>query len=272
MTAMTLGKKIGQGMTAEVFEAGDGRVVKLFREGASQDGVRYEAKVGKAVHAAGVPSPALYGELEFEGRQGLLYERIPGVSMQTMLVRRPLQIARFGRDLARLHFSVHAHESTDLPTQRDRLIWGIRKSADVLGDRVDRVMAHLDGLPLGITVCHGDFHADNILMEGRRAVPIDWTNACSGNAAADVARSVLMLRSPYIPPEIPALLAVMATDLKRSMLDAYLKEYLKLSPMRFDEIEQFMVPVAAARIQEGIPGEREWLLDLVDEGLTEKVG
>jgi hypothetical protein len=170
--------------------------------------------------------------------------------------------------IAFLHIRVHAHESADLPRQQDRLAGGISRSGKLLGDRVPRILAVLGSLPQGKTVCHGDFHADNILVDGTRAVPIDWTNACAGHPAADVARSLLMMRSPYLPPGLPAWMNMMANRMKRVLLDAYLDEYLKLSGMRISDVDRFMLPVAAARIREGIPGEQDWLLGMVDAALA----
>ena len=234
----------------------------------SREAIRYEARIGRAVAAAGAPCAAVLGEIEHDGRLGLLFERVPGCSMLVGLQRQPWRAARFGRELAQLHHRIHAHRTAELPDQRQHFLRSIQLSAKPLGDRMDRVLAVLDDLPAGHSVCHGDFHPDNVITDGTRSVPIDWTNAFFGHPAADVVRTGLMLRSPYMPPGLPAWMHRISGWIKGRMLDAYMGEYRRLSGMTRRELEQFVLPVAAARLHENIPGEREWLLDLVDDALT----
>lgn len=43
--------------------------------------MEYEARVARAIHAAGVASPAAGDIVEVDGRRGLIYERLEGPSM-----------------------------------------------------------------------------------------------------------------------------------------------------------------------------------------------
>jgi len=49
---------------------------------------------------------------------------------------------------------------------------------------------------------------------------------------------------------------------------AYLSEYLALSGLPRAEVDVWRTPVAAARLSEDVPWEREWLLDIVRAGVT----
>lgn len=103
----------------------------------------------------------------------------------------------------------------------------------------------------------------NVLLAPGFPIAIDWTNASAGNPAADVARTCLMFRSPFIPPEMPKLMVPLIPLIKKIFLASYLKRYMMLTGTSAAEVEQWMPPVAAARLRENIPGEREWLLSLV---------
>jgi aminoglycoside phosphotransferase (APT) family kinase protein len=127
-------------------------------------------------------------------------------------------------------------------------------------------LARMDGLPEGDRVCHGDLHPDNILCGGEKLVVIDWMNACAGDPAADAARTVLMLRSPHMPPGVPAYVRLLSRLFKKIVLGAYLKEYLRSGLAGRGEIEAWMPAVAAARLAEGLPGEGPWLRGLVEGG------
>ena len=67
------------GRTAEIYPWTEGWVLKLFYEWFPRDGAAYEARIARAVHAAGLPVPAAGNLVEVEGRMGLEYERVDGV-------------------------------------------------------------------------------------------------------------------------------------------------------------------------------------------------
>ncbi len=77
----TLSRPIAEGRTAEIYSWGDGHILKLYRDWWPSHWVEYEARIGRAVHAAGIPSPGAQEIIEVNGRRGLIYERFDGVSM-----------------------------------------------------------------------------------------------------------------------------------------------------------------------------------------------
>ena len=129
-------------------------------------------------------------------------------------------------------------------------------------DRKAVALDVLQGLPDGDAVCHGDFHPDNVIMSPRGPVVLDWMNAMQGDPLGDVARTSLMLTRAAIPPTMPAktLMAALRGYLHR----VYLSHYQALRPFSPEDLEAWLLPVAAARLREDIPEERQSLLALVD--------
>ncbi len=68
----SLGEKIGEGAFADVHAWAPGQVVKLFKAGAAQRECRREARMTRAIFAAGGPAPEVFGEMELEGRFGIV--------------------------------------------------------------------------------------------------------------------------------------------------------------------------------------------------------
>ena len=64
---MTKGRHIAEGRTAEVFAWGGDQILKLFRPGFKSDRAESEAVRVRAVHAAGLTSPAVIGVVEVDG-------------------------------------------------------------------------------------------------------------------------------------------------------------------------------------------------------------
>jgi tRNA A-37 threonylcarbamoyl transferase component Bud32 len=268
---MEIGKLIGKGMTAEVYEYGEGKVLKLFYNWVSMDWVRYEADVGENVYEAGVPAPIIYGTTQHEGRSGLICQRIVGTSMLKLIDQKPWKIRSYAKRMARLHAKIHLGRCSKLPRQKDALERGIRQSAGLLGDDTERIVHYLRSLPDGVSVCHGDFHPDNIISSGNADTVIDWTNAYSGDPCGDVARTCLMTRSPFIVPGMSRMLRRMIKPGKRMLLSSYLQKYKKLTGVKQKDIDAWMLPVAAARLRERIPGEEDWLLDIIHTKLRKIV-
>lgn len=264
---MRKGPMIGKGMTAEVYEWGTRQVLKLYYDGYQPERVRYEAKIGRAVKEAGVPAPGVYEMLQEEGRHGLLYERIPGVSMLTLIQSSPYKILKYAKEMARLHWSIHRCSTTTLPCQKDKLEQAIHDSRKLLGERTELICELMNDLPGGHWVCHGDFHPDNILMTKDQSVTIDWTNANMGDPMCDVARTLLILRSPCNPPGTPRMLKLLLRVFRTILHRAYLNEYCRCSNIRADSIDRWILPVAAARLRERVPGEEAWLLHLINHRL-----
>ncbi|TCL62741.1 phosphotransferase family enzyme [Hydrogenispora ethanolica] len=268
---MPEGILIGKGRTAEVYRLENERVLKIFYDWVPAAWIEAEAEIGAAVHAAGVPAPAVYGLFDVDGRKGLLYQRLDGPSLLGRIEAKPWRIMHYARQMAKFHRQIHAANGAGLPGQKERMESAIRDSVALFGLGANQapIIAHLRRLPEGSSVCHGDFHPDNILGVERKWVAIDWSNATAGNPCADVARTVLILDSPYLPPHIPKATQVLLKAVKRLLRAVYLQEYLRLARIGFEAVAVWLLPVAAARLCEQVPGETEWLLKMIQRYMKE---
>ena len=77
----SLGEKIGEGVFADVYAWAPGQVVKLFKSGVSQRLCRHEARMTRAVFAAGVLAPEVFDEVTLEGRFGIVLSRFDGSTL-----------------------------------------------------------------------------------------------------------------------------------------------------------------------------------------------
>ncbi len=255
---------IGAGRTADVYAWAPGWVLKLYHAWWPLANIECEAAVGRAVQAAGVASPAVGDIVTLDGRYGLVYEHIAGPSMERVLDAEPQRLDQLARALAQLHAAMHRHTSGDLPAQRDLLELHIDQASPVPLDGILKQKARrvLDTLPDGGQLCHGDFHPGNVLMAPDRPTAIDWENACLGSPLADVARTLLLLETAHlhVPRDQPG------GDLAAGILrfkDQYLREYIAVTGADAALIAAWRLPVAAARLHEGIADEESYLLDLV---------
>ena len=260
---------IGKGMTAEVYEWGSDKVVKLFFERFSEDWINYEASIGKVIHEAGVPSPAVFDIIELDGRKGIIFQRISGTSILSHLQIEPWNIYNYATQLAALHFRIHRYTAADLPSQEERFAVKINSSSKLLGHKEQRILNYIESLPDGTSVCHGDLHFNNIIVSDHKLVPIDWTSAYRGNPLGDVARTCLMMSSPAKPEGASDLIMLLSQSIRWLTYWTYVNEYIRLAKIRFEDIDAWILPVAAAKLRDKIPGEEKWLMNLISKRINQ---
>jgi len=262
---MNLGEPIATGRTAEIYPWRDGMVLKLFHTWMSADAVYYEARIARAVCAAGVAAPQVGEIVKVEGRLGLEYERLPEKSMGDALAAKPWLLIKLARQLAELHVAMHEVEAAPgLPTQHDRLGYKIRAAKDLPDTLKDAALQALAEAPEGHQLCHGDFHPWNVLITAAGPCTIDWTDAMSGAPLADVARTTTVL-------EGVAHMEITMSRWEKIALSwyarAYLRHYFMLRPDDKAEYRRWRLIAAAGRMSEDIRGLNGWLREQVEIGL-----
>ncbi len=264
---MQKGAMIGKGMTAEVYEYGQDKILKLYFDWFQEKWIKFEEEIGYAINKGGIPSPTVYGMVNEDERKGIIYQRIDGIAMLKLIEEKPWKLMHFAREMAKLHNNIHNCHIDKLPPQNKRLETAILESADIFGDKTEKIITYLSNLPESNRVCHGDFHPDNILVSAKEATVIDWFNAYSGNPLSDVARTCLIIRSPFMPQGTPAIIIKFSKIIKHMIYSVYLKEYIKLASVNVKDVNAWILPMAAARLRDKIPGEKKWLLDIIDREL-----
>jgi uncharacterized protein (TIGR02172 family) len=252
MSMRKLGTPIAVGRTAEVYAWTEGHILKLFHEGFPAERARDEARSAGAVYAAGLSVPAIGEIIEVDGRLGLVYERVIGISMMDSLLSRPWTFIRAAHSLAELQVAMHAVEGFDgLPAQHEMLRAKIQAAQTLPPNLREAVLSILDGMPAGDRLCHGDFHPGNIITTGKGPVIIDWIDATRGSPLADVARSSLLTTMGSPPEDTPmrGLIGLMSGWFHA----AYLRRYFQLSLADRRELDAWRLVNAAARLIEGVP-------------------
>jgi Ser/Thr protein kinase RdoA (MazF antagonist) len=175
---------IASGRDANVFDLGDGRVLRRHKDGRP---ATKQAELLRYAAAHGYPVPVLHDA----SGPDLVLERLDGPEMQQVL--RPWNVVRNARILADLHRRLH-----ELPPMP-----GLESAF---------------GEPQALL--HLDLHPRNVLMTSRGPVVIDWANAANGPGQADVALMYVIGKTSRI--DGPFLMAAVLGVLRNRFLDAFL--------------------------------------------------
>ncbi|WP_369414746.1 aminoglycoside phosphotransferase family protein [Collibacillus ludicampi] len=260
---------MGQGYTAEIYAWGEYEIVKLFYKTIPQFIIDHELNVSQAVDKLGLPVPKVFGMVDVEGKKGIVYERIVGITMTSYISRNLWNVDKEAKRLAELHYELHKTESSGLPSQKN-IVRARIEQVDCLTDSDKQLIReHLDRLPDGNQICHGDFHPDNIMLTRQGPVIIDWTTGTSGNPLADVARTILILKYGALPSGLPAIVKLLIPSLRKRICNKYVNRYLEISGSAIDQINEWMLPITAARLSETIPEEEKGKLRSLLDALLE---
>lgn len=261
-------QRIGQGNTAEIFLYKPGTVLKLFRDQFPESGVLKEWRVTRAVQTVYSRMPKALRLVSCGERSGILYELAEGQDLFRMIGSEPFLLFSTGKKLAEIHTEIHGKTISGILTVKEKLLQEIGWVNDLSDDEKRKITDRLLLLPDGDRLCHFDFHPGNIMVSGGKLLVLDWLTACSGEPAADIARTCLLLKYGEVRNGdrlSRLILSITKVCIRRS----YMRNIRRLSGITRDEIRRWILPAAAARLSEWLTEhERKRLLKLIRRNLN----
>jgi Ser/Thr protein kinase RdoA (MazF antagonist) len=264
----SLGVKIGEGAYADVHAWAPGQVLKLFKANFSQRHSWWEARMTRAVFAAGAPAPEVFDEVTLEGRFGIVLQRLDGPTLLQLSRSGAMTREQTGAILATLAISVHKiAPPPDVLSLRDTMAGSLRLSGGMLPEHIATgILALIDRLAPGDGLCHGDLHPDNVIMTADGPRLIDWIGAVRAPAAIDLATSHILLTE--LAPEVAD-----DPERPRAVNAAAQSEYARLagiSPAALTAAMEPYLPITYVRVllgPAGSPALRERLIQRVEAAL-----
>lgn len=247
---------IAQGGQADIYDYGDGKVLRVPRRPRDYDRIRYEYAVYSLLSGSSARAPKAYELVEVNKAPAIVMERIRGISMMDQIKRWPFLAGRKAVDLAEMHLGVlrqDANESITDGKAKARFCIGASQN---LGDDIKRVLLDvLEHLPGGNFLCHGDFHPGNILHSGGADYIIDWSGASRGDFTCDVAHTYILLRVVPRVPGIGALTHVVQKQIGNVMAGVYLRAIGMSVSLNLETFSRWVLIMAAERTFYGLQSE-----------------
>lgn len=261
-------KMLSQGNTAEVYQYGDTEILKLFRENMPFELIKYEYEAAGAVSTKLDNVPKVFCMVLYKERYGIIYECINGDDMTKVMLKKIHKIKAYSKSLAALQYEFHS-VNIEIPCDvKEKLCKNINAATELSQLEKEKIKTYLNSLPNGNSLCHFDFHPGNVMIKDNSFCVIDWMTACIGNSYADVARTTLLLKYGELQHENP-FVKMVAHIFEKYVGKIYYNEYKRIAEISDYDIEQWILPVAAARLVEWITvNEKRKLLSLIREKLS----
>ena len=252
-----LGEKIGEGAFADVHVWASGQVVKLFKAGVPRRLGGYEARITHAIFAAGAPAADVLGEVDVEGRFGLVLARLDGPTLLQLSRSGALTFEQTGAILAAACLSVHrTPPPPNVPSLRDGMEGALQFQRGMLPKHIaTAILSRIERLPPENGLCHCDLNPGNVIMTADGPRIIDWSGAVRAPAALDLACCHIVLSE--LAPEVadnPAR--------PRAVNAALQSEYARLSGLTA-AMEPYL-PIARVLLLAGVaPAQRERMIQRI---------
>jgi Ser/Thr protein kinase RdoA (MazF antagonist) len=249
--------KIAEGRQAEIFDWGEGEVLRLYRDAGAGEMADREILALAAVRAVLPGAPAPHRRLDWRRRPGILMERLAGRGLLGEIQRRPWRVWELARLSGRVHAELNAVRApAELPELRAELRRRIAGEESIPDALRTAALEELERLPDGTALCHGDFHPDNVLLCAAGPAVIDWPLATRGDPCADFARTALMMRAGAVPPGAPALVRWFEWTGRGLFARAYAGGYEEVQRYAGEAIRRWQFVRAVDRFADRIPEER----------------
>ena len=263
----SLGEKIGEGAFSEVYAWAPGQVIKLFKPGVSRWMPRHEVRMIRAVRAAAVPVPEVFGEVTLDGRFGVVMQRLDGPTLWQLSRTGAVTFEQAGAIVAALATSLHkTPPPPEVLSMREHMERELRHDGGKVPKHIATdILALIDRLPPGDGLCHCDLSPGNVIMTAEGAKLVDWTFAMRAPAPLDLGFLHVILSE--LAPEIAD-----NPERPRATNAAAQSEYARLAGMSLAELTAAVkpyLPIVRAFVVLGdvAPSLRERLIQRIEAGL-----
>ena len=230
---------IASGASSELFDVGNGQVLKLFRDSVSDEMIAREIEASTHAGACGLPTASAIGPRTWGERRGIVYPRLEGLTLMDWIRRNPMRAGTALDQMSVIHGAMHQTRGAHLRPLKQVLATDIAYGPAPISLQ-QAAIAYLETLPDGDALTHGDFHLGNVMMTPQGMMVIDWSKAAVGHPAADVVRSEMLMRFGIGPTD-------WMTNLWRDWAAARLsKSYRRASAVTARDIDAWRPVVALA--------------------------
>jgi aminoglycoside phosphotransferase (APT) family kinase protein len=251
-------------------------VLRLFPPHYAPGVATWESTVQNTLADQGFPIPRAYlacTDPSILGGAFFIMALLPGELMMTLPFEDIIGL------LAKAHAELHSLDPGPLVSSlREqgfaessyRFVWVLEELREVantypwLGEGIDWLVEHCPPEPERLSVCHGDFHPLNVLVQdGQVAGIVDWGGVRIADPVLDIANTVVLAMVPA-----RHLFSLPGWDQFRAM---YLDAYRAHRPLDLRHLDYYQARRCIIALWEGVQGHQVWQMPAVVEDLIGQV-
>lgn len=237
--------------SSEVYDVGDGKVIKLYLDESCDCDVDREYLNTTVAFQRDCTSMECFGKVKIGERKGLILKKIDGCTLTSMPQKDPLILFKAGKILAQLHAMVHeqcAHELVDVRCAALEALKNDEYFSFLCGEDRQKLENYIRSLPESDNIIHLDFHTDNILCDKKNYYVIDWTTADRGNPLIEVSMMNYLHHDAELFPGSSKVKVFLMQLVRGGIYDSYIKHYEKITGRKREDSRAWDIIVYILRL------------------------
>lgn len=185
---------IGSGDSADVYQIGHGRVLKLFND---NEYFTREYEACKYIGDMTPFAPQVFEKVYVDNKDGYEMQELIG-ELFIDVIDDSDELEYYGELMGQSHKMLHSWDSSslELPYLKERLRIYIEQLSYISDDIKNWVISILDDFEDDRSLLHGDYMPYNLMYLDGKLTAMDWSDAMLGPKEADIARTLYFIIDP----------------------------------------------------------------------------
>ena len=185
---------IGQGANGRVYRLDPDTIIKVYFNPDSLPDIQRERELARKAFVLGIPTAIPYDVVKVGDGYGSVFELLNATSFSKLLRREPERMDTYVAlyvDLLKTIHSTHVKPG-EMPRMKDLAVDWTDFLRDYLPEEQgEKLCALVRAVPERDTMLHGDYHTNNLMMQGDEVLLIDMDTLCVGHPIFELASMYL---------------------------------------------------------------------------------
>ena len=221
---------IGQGSNGKVYRLDQDTIIKVYYNPDSLPDIQRERELAHKAFVLGIPTAIPYDVVKVGDSYGSVFEMLNATTFSKLISADPSRMDDYVGMYVDLLKTIHATHVApgDMPCMKDVVIGWVDFLKEYLPeDEGSKLCALVRAVPERDTMLHGDYHTNNLMMQGDEVLLIDMDTLCVGHPVFELASMFLgFVGFGESDPSITLNFMGMNYDLTRDFWHRSLKRYL----------------------------------------------
>ena len=206
---------IGKGGNGSVYRISDDDIIKVYTSKTPVESIEKERELARSAFVAGVPTAIPYDMVKVGENYGIIFEMIKADVIARKFMNEPEHFDEYAEKYAALFKQIHSVKlaGKGLPATSQIYLSYLDRLGDWYSEEeLERLRWFIRQIPEKESMVHGDYHTNNVMVQGDELLIIDMAEISYGNPIFDLASSyfVHMLNPRQYPEHVMRFLNVSA--------------------------------------------------------------
>lgn len=185
---------IGQGANGKVYRLDRDTIIKVYYNPDSLPDIQRERELARKALVLGIPTAIPFDVVKVGDSYGSVFELLNAKTFSQLIKESPAQMDTYVQmyvDLLKQIHTTHVKPG-DMPRMKDVVVgWADFLREYLPKEQADKLCALVQAVPERDTMLHGDYHTNNLMMQGNEVLLIDMDTLCVGHPIFELASMYL---------------------------------------------------------------------------------